>query len=304
MVSKNRFEPSTRFEWKVAKGGYHWIKTKKGRVLCAVDASKPDWLDIFDAYRNTYRPLEERTGLFRTFAELQPTERQVCEFADRFGMLLEGDNLQLDSSHGPVSIHAEQLQTWKENIIQLRRMVKLWDLVRSGDRKALVKLAEQSVDHTLPLAVQNRFHLNDANPAMPVLSTIQRTTDKALREHIHTTLLFNGDEPRLKVFLEPQDLLGALWLQFAAAVDSRKTFTQCAFCGESFEVSRDPAGKRRNARFCSDRCRVAHYRARIDRARQLKSEDTPLREIARELNTSVSTVRNWLTSEDRVDVKN
>ena len=247
VVSENRFEPSIRFTWKVAKGGYHWIKTKKGRVLCAVDASKPDWRDIFDAYQTTYRPLEERTGLFRTFAELQPNERHVLAFADRFGMLLAGDNLQHDSSYGPVSIHAEQLQTWKENIIQLRRMVKLWDLVRSGDRKALVKLAEQSVDHTLPLAVQNRFHLNDANPAMPVLSTIQRTTDKALREHIHTTLLFNGDEPRLKVFLEPQDLLGALWLQFAAAVDSRKTFTQCAFCGESFEVSRDPAGKRRNA---------------------------------------------------------
>jgi hypothetical protein len=234
--------------------------------------------------------LAKATGDYRPAA----SERPVRAVANRFGMLLTGDNLELDSSHGPVRIHAEQLHTWKENITQLRRLVKLWDVVRSGDRNALAELVGRSVDPKLPLAVQARFHLNDANPAMPLLSTIQRATDAVLRAHVHTTLLFNGDEPRLKVFLEPQNLLGALWLQFAAAVDSRKSFTSCAFCRESFEVSRDPAGKRRNARFCSDRCRVAHYRGRIDRARQLKSGNMPLREIARELGTSVPTVRNWV----------
>jgi hypothetical protein len=38
--------------------------------------------------------------------------------------------------------------------------------------------------------------------------------------------------------LQPLNLLGALWLQFALAVDLLKRFVKCAECGAPFEVSR------------------------------------------------------------------
>ena len=59
------------FSWKVARGGYRWIAESGKRYLCAVEAlEKPDWPDPFDRYQQIYRPLEERTGLFRAITHL------------------------------------------------------------------------------------------------------------------------------------------------------------------------------------------------------------------------------------------
>jgi hypothetical protein len=99
----------------------------------------------------------------------------------------------------------------------------------------------------------------------------------------------------LRVCLQPQNLLGALWLQFAASVDVLKSFLKCALCDAPFEISRDPrTGKRTDARFCSARCRVNHYRSRIERARRLRAAGRSEVEIARELKAQLSTVRAWL----------
>ena len=129
------------------------------------------------------------------------------------------------------------------------------------------------------------------------LGAIQRATDPRLQQEVLTRLVFAGSKPRLNVVMEPQSLLGALWLQFAAAVDAGKSFAKCPRCGVPFEVSREIYGKRRSARFCSDRCRVAHYRGRIDRARQMEREGISLPRIARELNTRIATLRNWLADD-------
>ena len=174
------------------------------------------------------------------------------------------------------------------------RAILLWRMVATGNRNLLRKLKLRLVPHDAPLTVQNYLHVNEKDPAMFFLSAIQRFIDPLLAEHVLTRVLFAGNNPRLNVVLQPQSLLGGLWLQFAAAVDSNKTFVKCRQCGVRFEVSPDRSGKRRSARFCSDRCRVAHYRDRIDSARRLKAEGTPLREIARALHTEISTVRKWV----------
>jgi hypothetical protein len=118
--------------------------------------------------------------------------------------------------------------------------------------------------------------------------------------NVETRLLFHEDSPRLGISLMPRDLLGALWLQFAVAVDALKNFAKCAQCGAPFEVSRNPlTGKRPDALFCSARCRVGRYRGRIDQARRLKSEGLPVNEIARKLKTEVRTVNGWLKASKR-----
>jgi hypothetical protein len=75
------------FTWKVARAGYRWIDAKGGRFLCAVDALQPDWHNLFERYETTYRPLEQRTGLFGEFANLEPTERDVLAFEIGSGCL-------------------------------------------------------------------------------------------------------------------------------------------------------------------------------------------------------------------------
>jgi hypothetical protein len=86
-----------------------------------------------------------------------------------------------------------------------------------------------------------------------------------------------------------------MWLQFAVAIDVLKSYAKCAQCGAPFEMSRDPnTGKRTDARFCADRCRVNNYRARIQRAHRMRATGGSNREIARELHTQIQTVKKWL----------
>lgn len=153
---------------------------------------------------------------------------------------------------------------------------------------------EQLTSPEGPLAVQRYLHATDKNPAMFFLSAIQRLADPPLAKLVHTRILFPGNSPKLVVTLQPDSLLGALWLQFAAAVHANKSFAQCPQCRTIFEISRDSSGKRRSARFCSNRCRVAHYRERIERARELHARGIAPREIAPALGTTVATVSNWL----------
>jgi hypothetical protein len=66
-------------------------------------------------------------------------------------------------------------------------------------------------------------------------------------------------------------------------------------CGASFEVSRDPrTGKRSDALFCGSRCRVGHYRDRIEQARRMGSNGMTAKRIAHEMNAEVATVQGWL----------
>jgi endogenous inhibitor of DNA gyrase (YacG/DUF329 family) len=188
----------------------------------------------------------------------------------------------------------EPFQLWKREIEELKQAVSMWQIVASGNRELLRRLKRKFAPHSAPLAVQNYLHVNDKDPAMFFLSKIQWPTDARLTDHVLTRLIFAGNTPRLHVVLQPQSLLGGLWLQYAAAVDSNKSFANCRQCGAPFEVSREPSGKRRSARFCSDRCRMAHYRDRIDTARRLKEEGSPLPEIARALHTKISTVHKWV----------
>jgi hypothetical protein len=299
-VTSIQFAPAMDFHWKVAAGGYEWVDSEKGRVLRAVDARQPGWNYSSDRYLREYRPLNERSGLFWEFAELDTTEEAIKKFADNSGLLGASPDLELGAQLGPIGVRPEPFAVWKREIEGLRDAMILWRVTTSGSKKLLRQLKAKLSPRDTPLAVQRYLHVDKKDPAMFLLGLLQRTTDLRLRKQVLTRVLFAGNNPRLNLVLQPQSLLGALWLQFAAAVDAQKSFSRCPRCGVMFEVSRDTSGKRRSARFCSVRCRVANYRGRIDRARQLKGEGTPVREIARALNTRIPTVHNWLENKDRV----
>jgi transposase-like protein len=84
------------------------------------------------------------------------------------------------------------------------------------------------------------------------------------------------------------------------AVDLRKRFIKCAECGAPFEVSRGfQTGKRPDAKYCSDRCRVSFYRGRIEEARRLASAGLTAMQIARKLNTSAGVINRWIATSRR-----
>jgi hypothetical protein len=66
---------------------------------------------------------------------------------------------------------------------------------------------------------------------------------------------------RIVRVLVPDNLIHALWLQFATHIESDAKLVRCLQCGEWFRVG--TATKRREtAKYCSSRCRQAAYVAR------------------------------------------
>lgn len=291
MDDEDVFAIPVSFAWRVSRAGYSWTPDTTGRrVLCAADAAQGGWPNSL-----AYRPLERRTGLFHEFARLQPSETSVVAFANRFGLLEEGANLHLPSKPQAVRAHGETLEFWKSEIQTLRFAVELWDAFMSGNRNEIVGLSSARVTERFPLALRQRLNLVDLDAPQAALEAIQDLTDDKLRRHVETRLLRPEDSFRPKVFLVPCTLLGALWLQFAAAVDARKVFIECQQCGAPFELSRAPgSGKRSDARFCTDRCRVAHHRQRVEQARRMKSQGSSPAQIARKLKTDTEVVKGWL----------
>jgi hypothetical protein len=220
----------------------------------------------------------------------------------------------------------EPLGTWYHHILSMRRVIDLWRMVQNEDEGGLAKhiLWGQHPDGTVHVWYDSQ--LGDApdadrmlgpNPFRdagfiasgkeapellerfqpgdlvgPALVYIQRTIDKTMARLVPTRVTWKGERDRLSLGVQPVSLLGALWLQVASAVSFAKQFQTCGECGSAFEVSRQVA--RKSKRYCSDACRIRNFRARQERARQMKAQHRPVKEIARALDTDVETVKKWV----------
>jgi lipocalin len=86
-------------------------------------------------------------------------------------------------------------------------------------------------------------------------------------------ILADTDRNAMRIRIVPDTLLAAMWLQCARVLTEKVTFRACEHCGKWFEVS--PDAKRRQSKYCSDRCKVAAYRAR--RAEGISVPNQPTR---------------------------
>src|SRR5262249_10502563 len=76
------------FTWPVAVKGYEWLEFP--------DYSRTVWLlqPIQKWPVRHYEPLKEYTGLFRTFAKVEPTKEGILAFANQFGVLGAGPTVE------------------------------------------------------------------------------------------------------------------------------------------------------------------------------------------------------------------
>ena len=94
------------------------------------------------------------------------------------------------------------------------------------------------------------------------------------------------------LYIVPEGLIGALWLQFARAVERDARLRQCLECTTWFEVA--PGRGRTDKQFCSTACRTKAYRKRQAEAVRLHGEGRSLEDIARDLDSDPGTVRGWI----------
>src|SRR5262245_50770275 len=147
---------------------YRWVE----RPLWDSDPLQPGWVlsPLPGAKFRTYKPLEEETGLFLTFAATEPTPEGCLSCASKYGplgVLAAYPVLSLDESEQahqalyPSHLarewewpdRLELFDLWRDNIIWMDHLVKLWRMAEEGDNSGLAQFITWRGDtfvHQLP----------------------------------------------------------------------------------------------------------------------------------------------------------
>lgn len=227
----------------------------------------------------------------------------------------------------------ETWNNWIREIDALRRAIEIWDLVCARDKVGLSRFifwqdevpgkdgaggvaAGWGYDSHLGLpkdvfAAERRkvafpgWHAQVISPVgdlfspldvlVPASFLVQEWVNKHLEGHVSPRLVYNLDRGDRVMQIVPDSLLAAMWLQFAHSIEGHKSFRSCKQCGKWFELSHKQSDRRTVRReFCTDQCKSRDYRRRKDMAVRLRSEGKKPLEIARELNTEIETIREWI----------
>ena len=312
------------FYWKVAEGGYDWIKGKQfDDNRCLVDAEfLCERVDGVQPMKN-YPPLKE-SGLFKIFAETEPTRDGIVAFANRYGMLggEASEPRLLPQTKGTYyQVRAETLETWGREITTMRHAVALWSATEDRDIEFLSPFIKwhgtsdgwqrDGVSYVGPQTqfdakpqrfflasptrdpeTMARFQQND--PVLPARYGLHYLINEKLKTYTSSPRLLwdrTHKKPEETVRVVPHSLIAAMWVQFANAIEGNHKLLQCSECRKWFRLSGD---RRADSRFCSNACRFRAYRERQKQARKLYESGTPLREIAKQLGSETKTVKGWI----------
>ena len=222
----NVFYP-VRLRWPRCKQGYEWQVVGKfvgkedgghtwGEEPVITPRNGPDGEPKFESYD----PMVVSTALLDDFAAIpthpgELTQDRMLEFANQYGLLWEPDK------------HAT-FESWNLEVVKIQLSLDALDLYR----------AKSSSDV-------------DSREVVDAAQTLQNFPSYGLHEH--TSCVFTKTQGRrhFETKICPKTLLGAVWLQFAAAVEADRSTRRCASpeCGRLFFVY--------DARriYCSDRCK-------------------------------------------------
>jgi hypothetical protein len=306
------------FVWNVLAGGYRWTDAE------TVEGEKPgrylvqSW-NIPEGSKR-YQPLQLYPALFRSFADITPTEEDILSFANEYGRLTPlGEMLivrsERSSKEGTVEV-GEPLSLWVSEIAAMNQALTLWDMAQNRDMTGLSGFIHWSEDgvyydsgpgteehSSLGRTTRTIAHLNEGHQlggillhgdlVTPALFQVQHVVNQHLEGRLSPRVLWGKDYTHLNLYFMPNSLIGALWLQFAQAIDGNKTYRRCDECRGWFELS--PEVARTTKRFCSNACRVKAYRERKATARQLHSEGVGIEGIANRLDSDPETVAGWVS---------
>ena len=262
-----------QFTWHVAKSGYEWMKVCPLMEPGTSGGAKYPFLT--DRVRpgvpyetKLYAPLQG-TGLFIEFATLSADRVSIQEFANRHGLLTGGEPIPI----GNVLGHGERLDLWKSSIAEMKRLYELWCcLVGRNDAADLGQsilwrangVSYKKGGHYRLIASKERTPelwgtFREGDLFKPAWHVLQQDMNAQLESGIAPRLMWNTATTGLSLYQVPRDLLSAMWLQFARAVDGNRQYNRCKECRNWFEVS-SPDGGRKDKEFCGSACRARYWR--------------------------------------------
>jgi hypothetical protein len=202
-----------------------------------------------------------------------------------------------------------------------RLTIDLWEAARKGDVERLEQVIFWSEDGSaveirshpdlpdgqtpeVPTRVERAWiadarlddsvlgHFTQGDLVKPALHYVQSTINRRLEGRASPRLLWDANHERLGLYIVPDSLIGALWLQFAWAVERDSQFRRCAECRIWFELA--PGTARSDKLYCSTHCRTKAYRKRQAEAVRLHAEGRSIEDIALQMESDPDTVRGWI----------
>lgn len=285
----------------INRGGYRVANTEKyGDLVCEINPVE----------RFQENVLKNRPALHREFAALKPSVNSVLAFASRYG-LLEGRYKGVGYLEGRkhISCKTDELKFWYEEIATFKEAVQLFDLaygeygqvspnalskrfkhLGSGPTTTGLEQLSQKVVKLDSMWLRERRQTADGRQMLTPVSTagegenfigaarasLADLVNARLRSRVAPELVYRHNEDGALVstplaLVTTGGLIGALWFQFAKAIDEGKFFSQCSVCGNWFEGRAEASGLkgvRKGRQYCSDACRQKAYR---DRKRDAES---------------------------------
>jgi hypothetical protein len=138
-------------QWQVHTEGYQWLEIAWDWLLPPAEQPETCWY-LFPALGEEaplspmrwYHPLQDTTGLFRTFARTDPTREGIRAFANQYGLL--GKKIERDvmlpwppESDNRRPIKGERFENWVYELLLMRHVISLWDMTRKNDLDGLAR---------------------------------------------------------------------------------------------------------------------------------------------------------------------
>jgi|SRR5579872_2651579 len=267
-----------------------------------------------------YSPLDEETGLFRILADTAVTAEGCLAFANAYGSLYRGEHAEWQEPEEDIRPPVTDVAYWIKQVGELRALIRLWDAAEAEDTAELSCLLQfgkgrpQVVGLPLPEystpARLNAYHRVtyiwehwygnlDSAPPVKMLPEIARAycgfvLHERFQGFLNYGLRWNKALKTVESSFLPRNLYSAAFLQLSFAITGNKKYQKCPSCGRWFELL--PGVNRANRLTCGQACRTRAYRLRRARAIELAAQGKTAREIAKEVGSDVTKVKQWLTS--------
>src|SRR5262249_29644265 len=141
---RTMFDVLGQFVWSAPKGGggYAWeIRRFQSNLPFSVENEELSLVSVPGATFRSYSPFGQFPGLFRRFADTELSEEAVLGFANGFGLLGKGLEIEgvSQTKNNPREGQgvAEPFSGWKRQILLMGEMVSLWDAARDLDMTVL-----------------------------------------------------------------------------------------------------------------------------------------------------------------------
>ena len=199
----------------------------------------------------------------------------------------------------------EPLYRWRDQHKKIGEVVELLDMIAAEDRSALAARFSVGKNHvnynygdpsgakggaTVAVAGELKEWLWDwATKAKTEREMLVRFAKGWVQKQINdgvsgkdrgasesftaARVLLNHETETMTLHVVPSTLLAALWLQCARVLTVNPTFKSCQHCKTWFELS--PDARRRHTIYCTDRCKVAAYRAKVAKQQKTNRKKPP-----------------------------